>query len=77
MSVTAEQVLGQITAIDNAIRQGLAAGNLKAVMKDQKRALVSDRHPLRTSYYDSRDAETTFYLAEGGWRTGCAETFQG
>jgi hypothetical protein len=47
MLVTPEEVLGQITAIDNAVRNGLSVGNIKAVMKEQKRALVNNQHAIR------------------------------
>jgi hypothetical protein len=49
MNVTPQQVLEQIREIEDAIRAGLNAGNIKAVMKEQKRALVRDRHTLRTT----------------------------
>ena len=44
MNVTWEQVLDQITDIENAICAGLRMGNIEAVMKEQHRALVRDRH---------------------------------
>jgi hypothetical protein len=41
MNVTAQQVLGHISQIENAVRNGLQTRSIKAVMKEQKRALVS------------------------------------
>jgi hypothetical protein len=48
MNVTPKQVLSQIKDIEIAVRNGLHVGNIKAVMKEQKAALVGDRHDFRT-----------------------------
>ena len=49
MNVTPQQVLGHITAIETAVRNGLLLGNIKAVMKEQKAALVRVGQALRTA----------------------------
>jgi hypothetical protein len=43
-TITAEIVLSKITDIEHAVRSGLSAGNIKAVMKNLKGDLVSDQH---------------------------------
>jgi hypothetical protein len=45
MKIPHQQLIGQILDIEHAIRHGLLNGNIKAVMKEKKGALVSDRHP--------------------------------
>ena len=47
MNVTPQQVLGHITAIETAVRNGLLSGNTKVVMKEQKAALVRVQQALR------------------------------
>jgi hypothetical protein len=49
MNTTAQQVQNLINNIETAVRHGLETSTIQAVMKDQKRALVSDRHALRTT----------------------------
>jgi hypothetical protein len=46
MNVTAEQVFLLISEIESAVRQGIQTGNIRGVMKAQKLAMVSDRHPF-------------------------------
>jgi len=41
MNVTCEEVLGHISQIKKAIRQGIHEKNIKAMMKEKKAALVS------------------------------------
>jgi hypothetical protein len=41
MSVTREEVLGHISQIEQAVRQGIREKNIKAVMKAKKAVLVS------------------------------------
>jgi hypothetical protein len=41
MNVTPQQVLGHISEIEQAIRNGIREKNIKAVMKEKKSALVS------------------------------------
>ena len=48
MNVTPAIVLRHITDIESEVQKGLYLGNIKAVMKDQKAALVSDRHNFMT-----------------------------
>ena len=49
MEVTLEKLLGKIIEIENAIRHGLQMGNIKAIMKEKKAALVSDWHAIKTT----------------------------
>jgi hypothetical protein len=41
MNITCEQLLGQISQIEQAIHQGICDKNIKAVMKEKKVGLVS------------------------------------
>jgi hypothetical protein len=55
MNITPQQVLKQIRGIKDAIHAGLKTGNIKTVMKEQKRALVRHRHALGTMLTQNRN----------------------
>jgi hypothetical protein len=45
MNVTHQQLISQILDVKHGIRHGLLNGDIKAIMKEKKGALVSDWHP--------------------------------
>src|SRR3981189_2311998 len=49
MNTIAQQVQNHIKTIEDAVRHGLQTSTIQAMMKEQKRALVSDLHALRTT----------------------------
>src|SRR3979490_1672136 len=49
MNTTAQQVQNLIKTIEDVVCHGLQTSTIQAVMKEQKWALVSDRHALRTT----------------------------
>jgi hypothetical protein len=69
MNVTAQQVTAQIAQIEKAVRNGLHKANIKAVMKDQNRALVSEK-TFRTTVGLIHSVEHIICMATTGSRGG-------
>jgi hypothetical protein len=55
MNVTPQQVLEKIRVIEDAIHARLNTGNIKTVMKEQKRALVRHWYALGTMLTQNRN----------------------
>jgi hypothetical protein len=70
MNVTAQQVSAHISQIEKAVRNGLHTANIKAVMKDQKQALVSEKSFRKTVAGLIYGVEHIIFMATTGSRGG-------
>ena len=76
MNITAQQVTAHISQIKKAIRNSLHIANIKAVMKDQKQALVSEKSFRKTVVGLIYGVEHMIFMATTGSRGGRQSSIQ-
>ena len=70
MHITAQQVSAHISQIKKAIQNSLHTANIKAVMKDQKQALVSEKSFRKTVVGLIYGVEHIVFMATTGYWGG-------